>query len=193
MLKRLYAWVLTWADRKGAVPVLALVSFAESSVFPIPPDPLLMALCLGRPKRSFYFAAICSVCSVLGGMLGYAIGYYLWQEVGPWFLGNVPGVTQAGFDRIGRWYHAYDFWAVFAAGFSPLPYKLFTLAGGVFQIGFPVFVLASAISRSARFFLEAGLLWKFGAPIQSFIERNLAWLSIAFVVLLFAGFWILKH
>lgn len=193
MLKRLYAWMLTWADRPNGPRALAALSFAESSFFPVPPDPLLMALCLGRPKRGFRFAFIASVFSVIGGMAGYAIGYFLWSLVGDWFIAHVPGVTEAGFHKVGALYDAYDFWAVFAAGFSPLPYKLFTLAGGVFQINFPIFVLASAVSRSARFFLEAALLHRYGPPIQGFIERNLGWLSFAFVVLLFGGFLLLKH
>lgn len=192
MLTKLYKWLLSWAERPGAVPVLGAVSFAESSIFPIPPDPLLMALCLGKPSRSYYYALITSVSSILGGMLGYLIGYFLWTQLGGWFFAHVPGVTEAGFERIGQAYHSYDFWAVFAAGFSPIPYKLFTLAGGVFKINFLVFVLASAISRSARFFLVAFLLKKYGPSMQGFIERNLGWLSLAFVILLGAGFLILR-
>lgn len=185
--------MLTWADRPNGTRALAALAFAESSFFPVPPDPLLMALCLGKPRRGYFFAVVASIASVVGGMAGYAIGYFLWHLVGSWFIANIPGVTQAGFDKVGALYDQYDFWAVFAAGFSPLPYKLFTLAGGVFKINFPIFVLASAISRSARFFLEAGLLRKFGPPIQGFIERNLGWLSFLFVILLFGGFWLLKH
>jgi membrane protein YqaA with SNARE-associated domain len=175
------------------VGVLGAVSFAESSFFPVPPDPLLMALCLGKPQRSYFFATVTSICSVVGGMLGYAIGFFLWQQVGAWFLAHVPGVSEASFDRVGDLYRTYDFWAVFAAGFSPLPYKLFTLAGGVFEINFAVFLLASAVSRSARFFLEAFLLRRYGEPMQSFIERNLGWLSLLFVALLFGGFLLLRH
>ena len=114
MLRRLYAWVLTWADRPNSVRALAVLTFAESSFFPVPPDPLLMALCLGRPTRSYFFALVTSVSSVLGGVVGYGIGYFLWQQVGGWFLTHVPGVTEAGFARVGALYHAYDFWAVFA-------------------------------------------------------------------------------
>ena len=99
MLTKLYKWLLSWADRPGAVPVLGAVSFAESSIFPIPPDPLLMALCLGKPSRSYYYALVTSVSSILGGMLGYLIGYFLWTQLGGWFFAHVPGVTEAGFDR----------------------------------------------------------------------------------------------
>jgi membrane protein YqaA with SNARE-associated domain len=152
-----------------------------------------MALCLGKPKRSYFFATVTSIFSVVGGMVGYAIGFFLWQQVGGWFLAHVPGVSEASFERVGDLYRTYDFWAVFAAGFSPLPYKLFTLAGGVFEINFAVFLVASAISRSARFFLEAFLLRRYGEPMQVFIERNLGWLSLLFVVLLFGGFLLLRH
>lgn len=187
-LRRLYVWVLTWAERPGGTGALALLGFAESSVFPVPPDPLLMALCLGKPQRSYYFAAVLSAASVAGGMAGYAIGTFLWDSWSAWFFANVPGLTPAGFERVAQLYHTYDFWAVFAAGFSPIPYKLFTIAGGVFKINFAVFVLASVISRSARFFIVAGLLKRFGAPIERFIDRYLGWLALLFVVLLLGGF-----
>lgn len=193
MLRRVYTWVLTWADRPGAVPILGVVSFAESSIFPVPPDPLLMALCLGNPKRSYYYALVTSICSILGGMAGYAIGFFLWQQVGDWFFAHVPGFSPVRFEQVSGWYHDWDFWAVFTAGFTPIPYKIFTIAGGVFAISFPVFVLASAVSRSARFFLEAALLKRYGTPMQAFIERNLGWLSLLFVALLLGGFLLLKH
>ncbi len=191
-LRRFYAWVLSWADRPSGPRILAIVGFAESSVFPIPPDPLLMALCLGKPRRSLHFATILSIASVVGGMVGYGIGAFLWDAWGGWLMANVPGFSPEGFDRVGDLYRTYDFWAVFAAGFSPLPYKLFTIAGGVFRINFPVFVVASLISRSARFFLIALLMRRYGAPIEKFIERHFGWMSLAFVVLLVGGFLLFK-
>ncbi len=191
-LRRLYAWVLSWADKKSGPTVLALVGVAESSVFPIPPDPLLMALCLGRPARSLHFATILSIASVIGGMIGYGIGHFFWEAWGDWFMAHVPGVTPEGFTKVSSLYNDYDFWAVFAAGFSPLPYKLFTIAGGVFKISFPIFVVASVISRSARFFLIALLLKRFGTPIEAFIERHFGWLTLVFVVLLVGGFLLLR-
>jgi membrane protein YqaA with SNARE-associated domain len=193
VLKRVYAWVLSWAHKPAAVPALAAMTFAESSFFPIPPDPLLMALCLGKPQKSYYYATVTSIFSVLGGIAGYGIGMFLWHLIGEWCLAHIPGLSQSGFDRVGALYNTYDFWAVFAAGFSPLPYKLFTIAGGIFAINFPIFVLASALSRSARFFLEAFLLKRYGPAMQLFIERNLGWLSFLFVVLLFGGFLLLRH
>jgi len=191
-LRRLYHWVLSWAQRPGGTAALAALGVAESSVFPLPPDPLLMALCLGKPQRSYFFATVLSVASVAGGMIGYGIGMFFWDVWGGWFMANVPGVTQSGFDRVARLYQTYDFWAVFAAGFSPIPYKLFTIAGGVFRISFPIFVLASVLSRSARFFLIALLLRSYGVPIQSFIDRHLGWLSLLFVILLLGGFLFLR-
>jgi len=187
-LHRLYAWMLSWADRPSGPTALVVLGVAESSVFPIPPDPLLMALCLGRPTRSFRFATMLSIASVIGGIIGYGIGAFMWDNWGAWFMSHVPGLTQSGFDRVGNLYRTYDFWAVFAAGFSPIPYKLFTIAGGIFQINFAVFVLASILSRSARFFLIAWLLRRYGAPIRLFIDQHLGWLSLAFVLLLFGGF-----
>jgi membrane protein YqaA with SNARE-associated domain len=158
----------------------------------VPPDPLLMALCLGKPRRSLYFAAILSVASVVGGVIGYLIGAYLWEAWGDWFFANIPGLTQENFNLVSGWYHDWDFWAVFVAGFTPIPYKVFTIAGGVFRISFPVFLLASAISRSARFFLIAILLYFYGPPIERFIDRHLGWLSVLFAILLVGGFLLLK-
>ncbi|GAB4319677.1 MAG: YqaA family protein [Candidatus Zixiibacteriota bacterium] len=191
-LRRLYAWILSWADKKSGPAILAAIGVAESSVFPVPPDPLLMALCLGKPECSLRFATILSIASVIGGIIGYGIGAFLWDTWGDWLMANVPGFSPEGFAKVSNLYNTYDFWAVFAAGFSPLPYKLFTIAGGVFKISFPVFVIASVISRSARFFLIAVLLKRFGAPIEAFIERHFGWLSLAFVVLLVGGFLLFK-
>ncbi|HUU46564.1 MAG TPA: VTT domain-containing protein [Acidobacteriota bacterium] len=191
-LRRLYAWVLTWADRKGGTVALAVLGVAESSVFPVPPDPLLMALCLGKPRRSLFFAAVLSVASVLGGVIGYGIGVFLWDTWGSWFFANVPGLTQQNFDLVAGWYHKWEFWAVFVAGLTPIPYKVFTIAGGVFRISFPVFFLASAISRSARFFLIAVLLYFYGPSIERFIDRYLGWLTLLFAALLVGGFLLLR-
>lgn len=187
-VRRLYDWMLSWADHKAGPVALFGISFAESSVFPIPPDPLLLALSLGRPKRALLFAAICTTGSILGGMLGYALGWFVWDVVGDFFFAHVPGVTPESFGIVQDWYRRWGFWAVFLAGFTPLPYKVFTLASGVFQIPFPVFLLASSISRGARFFIVAGLVYLFGRPIQSFIDRHFNRLAWAFGILLVAGF-----
>ncbi len=191
-VRRMYDWVLGFAERPSGTWALAGFSFAESSFFPIPPDPLLMALSLGAPKKAFRFATVCAVASVLGGIAGYGIGWGIWEAVNQIFFTYVPGVTPEAFAQIQGVYARYDFWAIFAAGFTPIPFKVFTLSAGVFQISFPIFVFASAISRSARFFLVAGLIYVYGPSIQGFIDRyfdKLAWL---FFVLLVGGFLVVK-
>jgi membrane protein YqaA with SNARE-associated domain len=187
-VRRLYDWMLSWAHRPGGPVALFGISFAESSFFPIPPDPLLLALCLGRPKKALFFAAICTAGSILCGMLGYAIGWFIWGTVSGFFFQHVPGVTPEGFAVVHDWYNRWGFWAVFLAGFTPLPYKVFTLASGVFQISFPLFVVASAISRGARFFIVAGLVYLYGPPIQRFIDRHFNRLAWLFGALLLLGF-----
>jgi membrane protein YqaA with SNARE-associated domain len=190
-LRKTYDWILHWSTTKYALPALAILSFAESSFFPIPPDVLLIAMVVAVPMKAFRFAAVCSVASVLGGMFGYFLGWQFMDLVG------TPIVEfyhfQEQFAKIGSWYEEYNAWAVGAAGFTPLPYKVFTLAAGAFEINFPVFVLASLVSRSARFFIVAGLIYKFGAPVKVFIEKYFNILSIVFIVLLFAGFVLVKY
>ena len=187
-VRRLYDWVLHWADTPHGARALFGLSFAESSFFPIPPDPLLMALCLGAPKRSFRFAAITTAASVLGGLLGYALGAGAWTVVGDWFYQYVPGVDADAFDRVQALYDQYDFWAVFLAGLTPIPYKVFTLSSGVFGINLGVFVVASVTSRGLRFFAVAALIHHFGAPVSRFIDRYFNLLSWAFALLLILGF-----
>jgi membrane protein YqaA with SNARE-associated domain len=189
-LRWLYDWVLHWAQTPYGVPALATLAFAESSFFPVPPDVLLIALCLGAPARALYFAAVCSVASVIGGIGGYLIGWLIWEHVHSFFLTYV--FSQHVFDRVALLYQHNAFWAVFSAGFTPIPYKVFTVAGGVFQIDFVQFLIASALSRSARFFLVAGLIRLFGAPIVSFIDRYFNLLSIAFTILLIGGFLVIR-
>jgi membrane protein YqaA with SNARE-associated domain len=191
-LRRLYDWVLSWAETPYGGPALLLLTFAESSFFPIPPDPLLMALSLGAPRRALHFAALCTVASVLGGTAGYAIGHGVWAVVGNWFYAYVPGVSPASFARVQGLYERWDFWIIFAAGFTPIPYKVFTLSAGVFGISFPVFLVASLLSRGARFFLLAGFIYHFGPGIQRFIDRYFNRLVWAFLGLLIAGFAVIR-
>ena len=190
MVKRLYDWVLHWAETPYGVPALFILAFAESSFFPIPPDVLLIALALGSPTKGFRFAAICTVGSVVGGILGYFIGWQLMESVGIPIL-NAYGVMDK-FDWVAEKYHEYDAWAVGIAGFTPIPYKLFTIAAGATLINFPVFVTASIISRAARFFLVAGLIYLLGPRIKVFIDKYFNILSIVFVVLLIGGFLLVK-
>nr|WP_256502717.1 VTT domain-containing protein [Desulfuromonas sp. KJ2020] len=169
------------------------MAFAESSFFPIPPDVLLLALCISVPAKSFRFALICSLGSVLGGMGGYGIGMVLWEGVSGYFYAYVPGFTPQVFHQVQNLFSTYDFWAIFAAGFTPIPYKVFTIGAGVFDINFPVFVLASAVGRSLRFFLVAWLIFRFGPAMRAFIEKYFNLLTIVFVVLLVGGFIVIRH
>lgn len=190
LLRKTYDWVLRWAATPHAVPALFVLSFTESSFFPIPPDVLLIAMAVAVPKRAFYFAAVCSVASVLGGMLGYGLGYGFMDVIGNRIVAFYH--FQDKFETIRVLYNQYEGWAVAAAAFTPLPYKVFTLAAGAFKINFGVFVLASAVARSARFFLVAVLIYKFGSPIKSFLEKYFNILSVAFFALLILGFYLIK-
>ena len=191
-VRRLYDWILHWAKTPYGAWALGILSFAEASFFPIPPDPLLMALCLGASAKSLRFAAITTVSSVLGGVLGYLLGAGAWNLLGGWFFAYVPGVTPDTFAAIQEYYIRYDFWAVFLAGLTPIPYKVFTLSAGVFSINFPVFLVASVVSRGLRFFVVAGLFFWFGPPISRFIDRYFNLLTWAFGALLILGFLVIE-
>lgn len=192
--RHLYNWVIHFANTKHGLTALFLISFAESSFFPVPPDVLLAPLTLGAPKKWFKFASACSIASILGGILGYCIGMFLWVQIGQWVLSNLSaiGFTEKNFQIFQDWYSKYDFWIVFTCGFTPLPYKVCTITAGVAKINFFGFIIASALSRSARFFIVAGLFgWK-GDKIRPFIEKYFNLLSLLFVILLIAGFAVLK-
>ena len=182
-IRRLYDWVLSWAETPYGVPALGLLAFAEASFFPIPPDVLLMALALAIPHRSFRYALVAAIGSVTGGILGYLIGWGLWEQVADYFYNYVPGVSIEGFKQVQRLFEEYDFWTIFAAGFTPIPYKIFTIAAGVFQVNFAVFVVASAIGRSLRFFLVAGMFYYFGRQARGLIEKYFNQLTLAFMLL----------
>ena len=189
-VRRLYDWTIGWADRPGGTWALFVLSVAESSFFPIPPDVLLMALCIGRPRRSLWFAAVCTVGSVIGGMIGYYIGFALFEQLGRPVLEAYGAMDK--FDWVGQQYRENLVLALGTAGFTPIPYKVFTIAGGAFQVPFLPFVLISIVSRGARFFLVAGLIRIFGPTIKQFIDRYFNLLTIAFVVLLVLGFVVVK-
>jgi len=238
--RRLYDWVLHWAETPYGGVALFVLSLAESSCFPVPPDVLLIPLVLGNRKKWFRFALACSVASVLGGVLGYLIGFGAWSTVDNWFFDHVPGfsrdavVTTKGEDitgivepgedeagplqvhlpsrdvrsvpcsdvedihygsysRVREQYDRYNFWVVFAAGFTPLPYKVITITAGVFKINFLIFLIASTISRSARFFLVAGLIWLFGPVVKPFIDKYFNLLCLVFMILLIGGFAVIKY
>jgi membrane protein YqaA with SNARE-associated domain len=191
MLKRLYHWVLHWSDSPYGAWALFILAFSESSFFPIPPDVLLVALAVGKPEKSLKFAAICALGSILGGILGYVIGWQFMAAVGEKIVAFYGLSTRVEYIEV--LYNRYDAWAVGIAGFTPIPYKVFTIAAGVFKINFFIFIAASAISRSARFFLVAGLIYYFGPGIQTFIEKYFNLLVVVFTILLVGFFVILKY
>lgn len=193
LVRRLYDWVLHWAYTPYAMPALFLLSFAESSFFPIPPDVLLIALCIGNVNKSYTFATWCSIASVLGGIAGYAIGAFLWNVTAIHTFFTTYVFSQATFDQVGLLYKEYDFWIVFVAAFTPIPYKVITITAGVFGTNFAMFVLASAIGRSARFFLVAWLFRRFGPPIKDFIERRFGLVTLVGTALLIGGFVAIKY
>ena len=192
LFRKLYDWMLHWADTPYGPLALFLLALAESSFFPIPVDPLLIALCLGAIKKSWRFALYTSLASVTGGIIGYLIGFGIWEVVDSFFFKYVPGFSESLFNRVMGNFNEYGFWYVFAAGFTPIPYKVFTIASGVFKLNFFLFVIASTISRSLRFFAIAALFRKFGPEIKSFIDRYFNLLALLFFILLFGGFLVIK-
>lgn len=188
---RLYDWVLHWAAHRHAQWALFVMAVAEASFFPIPPDVLLMAMGFARPRRAPAYAGIATAGSVLGGLAGYGIGYGLWHLLAPYFFKylRVFSFTVENFEKVQRLYQDNAFFALFTAGFTPIPYKIFTIAAGVFEVALPVFVLASILGRAGRFFIVGILVWKLGPRVRPFVERYLGWLTLAFVVLLGLGFW----
>ncbi len=190
LLRRLYDKSMLWIQTPYGVWVMFWIAVAESSFFPIPPDIFLMALCLATPKRSFRYAAICAAGSVIGGAVGYGLGLGFMDTIGHRIL-TFYGLTEK-YETVQNLYRQYDAWAVGAAGFTPLPYKLFTVTAGAFKINFGTFMLASLISRSARFFLVAGFIYKFGPPVKYFIEKYFNLLTIIFLILLVLGYIVIK-
>jgi membrane protein YqaA with SNARE-associated domain len=189
-VKKLYNWVLKWANTPYGTLALFLLSFAESSFFPVPPDVLLIALSLSIPKRSFYYALICSTGSVIGGMFGYFLGFQFWELAkGILFF----YVDYEGFEAVKNYFLKYEAWAIGIAGFTPIPYKVFTIAAGFFQANFLIFVVASLLSRSARFFLVASFIYKFGPPIRTFIDRYFNLLTWIFMFLIVCGFLLIRY
>lgn len=190
IVRRLYDWVIKWADTPHGAVALFVLAFAESSFFPVPPDVLLIALAIGAPSRAFRFALICTVGSVIGGIAGYYIGMLFFDTVGERIL-DFYGIWDK-FELVQEMYRRYDVWFVGAAGLTPIPYKVFTIAAGLFGMSIPKFVMVSIMSRGARFFVVSALIWKFGEKIKSFIEKYFNILSIVFIILLILGFIVLK-
>jgi membrane protein YqaA with SNARE-associated domain len=189
--RRLYDWVLHWAGTPSASTALFLLALAESSFFPVPPDLLLAAVVLSDRRRTWRSVLLCTLGSVVGGIIGYGIGWGFWEASQGFFYRYV--FSHAVYARVAGLYEQYNFWVVFAAGFTPIPYKVFTIAAGVAAISLPTFLLASTLSRGARFLLVASLFHHYGPPIKTFVDRYLGWLTVLFVALLLGGFWALSY
>ncbi|QIE44324.1 DedA family protein [Pseudohalocynthiibacter aestuariivivens] len=190
MLRRLYDWTLRMAHHPQALWVLAFVAFIESSVFPIPPDVLMIPMILARPSRAWLIAAVALLASVVGGLLGYAIGALAYEQIGLPILESLgKGDAMAEFNTR---FNDLGFWAVLTAGVTPFPYKVITIMSGWTGMPLATFIITSIIARGLRFYIVAWLLWKFGAPIRDFIERRLGLMFILFVVVLFAGVYVIK-
>lgn len=191
ILRRTYDTCMEWLESPYGIYVLFIIAFAESSFFPLPPDVFLIALCIGIPRKSFKYAAVCAIGSTLGGAFGYGLGMWAMEGIGQ------PIVEWYGladkYEQVRHLYNEYDALAIFAAGFTPLPYKLFTITAGAFEIKFLTFLLVSLVSRSARFFLVAACIYFFGAPVKRYIDRYFNVLSIVFVILLVGGLVAVKY
>ncbi len=190
-MRRLYDWTIQWAEKPHSTWALFILAFCESSFFPIPPDVLLIALAVSLPSKSFKYALVCSVGSILGGCFGYFIGYQFFEYVGRPII-NFYHITDV-FDAVSEKYRSNAFASIAVAGFTPIPYKVFTIAAGFCKINIFTLILASALSRTARFFLVAGLFYLFGPKIKMFIEKYFNILSIVFVILLISGFVAIKY
>lgn len=191
MIKSLYDWTMHKADHPQALWILALISFIESSVFPIPPDVLMIPMILARPNRAWLIAGVALVASVLGGMLGYAIGAFAFDSIGQPILASMgKGDAMAEFNTR---FNDLGFWPVLIAGMTPFPYKVITIMSGWTGVPVATFVITSIVARGMRFFILAGLLWKFGTPIRDFIERRLGLMFTLFVILLGGSFYFLKY
>lgn len=199
-LKRLYNWVLHWAQTPYGPIALFILAFVESIFFPIPPDVLLIMLAMGCSAKAFHYALNCTIGSVAGAFVGYSVGYFAWLHSDGSFTGfanfffdNIPGFSVGLYNSIKALYNEWSFWVIFTAGFTPIPYKVFTITAGVFDLNLMMFFVASIISRGARFFLVAFLIWKFGPSIKRFIEKYFNLLALGFTGCLIGGFVILKY
>lgn len=191
MIRRFYDWTLGLAEHRYALVALAVISFLESSIFPIPPDLLMIPMILAVPRRAFVIATVCLVSSVLGGIAGYGIGAFFYESIGQPILASL-GKAEA-MEEFNHRFNEFGFWPVLIAGITPFPYKVITIMSGWTGLPFVTFVVTSIIARGFRFFIVATLLWKFGAPIRDFIERRLGLMFTLFVILLAGGFFLVKY
>jgi membrane protein YqaA with SNARE-associated domain len=186
MFKKLYDWTLSLSASPRAPQALAVISFAESSFFPIPPDVMLVPMVMAKPERAWRYAAICTIASVLGGIAGYAIGALLYDTLGAWLIQLYGyGDKMEGFRAL---YQQHGHWIILIKGFTPIPFKLITIASGLAGYDFLMFVVLSAITRAARFFFVAGIMNRFGVPLRRFIENNLTAVGIGSILALIGGF-----
>ena len=193
LLKRLYLWVLHWAETPYGTPALFLLSFAESSFFPIPPDVLQIALSVSKPKRSFYYAAVSGLGSVLGGLAGWIIGFAFWAVVGGFFFAYIPGVTEENFAKVRDLYQANAFLALLGAAFTPIPFKVFTISAGVFEISLWILLVASTIGRLGRFMLVGAFIYTFGPSVKTLLDKYFELATLAFFALLVLGFVVIRY
>jgi len=191
IMRRLYDWVLHWADTPYGTPALFVIAFMESSFFPIPPDVLQIALSAGKPKRSFYYATITLIGSITGAFLGYFIGFALWEALHGVFIPYL--FSQKTFDDVQKLYADNAFWAIFTAAMTPIPYKVFTIAAGVGHISLLTLLFASIVGRGMRFYLVALFLWLFGPVVRNWLEKYFEIIAVAFAVLLIGGFVLIKY
>lgn len=183
MFRPLYDWVIRISAHPRALWVLAGVSFAESSFFPIPPDAMVVPMALANRMRAYTIAAVCTVFSVLGGLAGYAIGFYLYETLGQWLI-SLYGLEQ-GADEFQTWYAEWGIWVILIKGLTPIPFKLVTIVSGAAHFDLLAFTLASIVTRGARFFIIAALIKAYGEPVRAFIEKRLdlvAWVFLIGVV-----------
>lgn len=190
MIRRLYDWTLGLAQHRHALWALAVVAFVESSFFPIPPDILMIPMIIARPNRAWLIAGVALLASVLGGLLGYAIGALAFESLGQPILASL-GKADAMAEFSTR-FNDMGFWAVLLAGVTPFPYKVITIMSGWTGMPLGIFIMTSILARGLRFFVVAGLLWRFGAPIRDFIERRLGMMFTLAVALLIGGFMVVK-
>ena len=190
-VRKIYDKMLELSEGKGAMMALFAVAFAESSFFPIPPDIMLIPMILATPSKAWRIAGLATLASVLGGYFGYAIGVFFFDLIAEPLL-SFYGYLEK-FQTFENYYHEYGAWIVFGAGLTPFPYKIITIASGAVHLDLIVFSVASVLARGGRFFVVAWLLKKYGAPMKIFIEKNLGWLSVLFLILLIGGFAILKY
>ena len=192
IVRRMYDWVADWAESPYGTPALGAIAFAESSFFPIPPDVLQIALSVAKPRSAFFYAFVASICSILGAVFGWYIGYGLWASCGDFLLKYIPGLNQELMDRVAKTYQKNAFIAILGAAFTPIPFKVFTLAAGVSHVPLRTLLLASAIGRSGRFFLVAGAVYLVGPSVEELIESYFGLITLGFFVLLIGGFVVIK-